>query len=114
MHTGSAETFQYNLQLGTRKSLDNDSVGFSEAWYRLLQALGMAGSLAHSTGVTFADYSTNSFALAADTEKNRPSSSERGKFVQYQRDSAEDRRIRHAGLTFAQSMPFGRTNGRGH
>ena len=69
MHTGSAETFQYNLQLGTRKSLDNDSVGFSEAWYRLLHALGMSGSLAHSTGVTFADYSTNSFALAVDTEK---------------------------------------------
>ena len=68
-HTGSAETLSYSLQLGTRRVPDNNSVGFSEAWYRLLNALGMAGSLAHSTGITYADYSTNSFCLAVDTEK---------------------------------------------
>ena len=59
----------YSLQLGTRRMPDNNSVGFSEAWYRLLNALGMAGSLAHSSGITYEDYSTNSFCLAVDTEK---------------------------------------------
>ena len=68
-HTGSAETLSYSLQLGTRRVPDNNSVGFSEAWYRLLNALGMAGSLAHATGITYSDYSTNSFCLAVDTEK---------------------------------------------
>ena len=37
--------------------------------YRLLSALGMSGSLAHSTGVTFADYSTNSMAIGIECEK---------------------------------------------
>jgi hypothetical protein len=68
-HTGSAETLAYSLQLGTRRIPDNDSVGFAEAWYRLLNALGMAGSMAHSSGITYEDYSTNSFCLAIDTEK---------------------------------------------
>ena len=68
-HAGSAETLSYNLQLGTRKAFDNDSVGFGEAWWRLLNCVGISGSLAHATGITYADYSTNSFVLASDEER---------------------------------------------
>ena len=69
IHTGSSESFAYSLQMGTQRIPDNDSVGFGESWIRLLQAVGISGSLSHSTGITFADYATNSFALAVDTEK---------------------------------------------
>ena len=55
--------------MGTQRIPDNDSVGFGESWIRLLQAVGISGSLSHSTGITFADYATSSFALAVDTEK---------------------------------------------
>ena len=34
-----------------------------------MQGLGYSGSLAHSTGVTYADYATNSYCIVADTEK---------------------------------------------
>jgi len=68
-HTASAETLSYSLQLGTRRIPDNDVVGFSESWWRLLNAIGISGSLSHSTGITYADYATRSFAIAIDTEK---------------------------------------------
>ena len=68
-HTDSAETLAYNLQVGARRMPDNDSVGFGESWYRLLNAVGISGSLSHATGITFADYATNSYALAVDLEK---------------------------------------------
>ena len=48
---------------------DNDSVGFGESWYRLLNAVGIGGSLSHATGITFADYATNSYAISCDLEK---------------------------------------------
>ena len=69
VHPGSSETLAYNLQLGSAKSLDNDAVGFSEHWWRLLNCVGISGSLAHSTGITLADYSSNSYSIAVDTEK---------------------------------------------
>ena len=68
-HTDSAETLAYNLQVGARRMPDNDSVGFGESWYRLLNAVGIGGSLSHATGITFADYATNSYTLACDMEK---------------------------------------------
>ena len=67
-HTASSETLAYNFQIGTKKLMDNDSVGFSESWHRLLHGLGIMGSLSHATGVTFADYATNSYAIVADME----------------------------------------------
>ena len=69
VHTGSAETLAYNWQIGAKRVPDNDVVGFSESWYRLLNCIGIGGSLSHSTGVTHADYATNSYALAVDLEK---------------------------------------------
>ena len=55
--------------MGTKRVPDNDCVGFSESWWRLLNAIGISGSLAHTTGITFGDYSTNSYAICVDTEK---------------------------------------------
>jgi hypothetical protein len=67
--TGSAETLTYNWQLGSKRVYDNDSVGFSEAWWRLMNCVGIAGSLSHASGISYADYATNSFCIAADLEK---------------------------------------------
>ena len=68
-HTGSAETLSYSLQMGTRRMPDNDAVGFGEHWHRLLSGLGIGNSLSHPTGITYADYATNSYAILVDTEK---------------------------------------------
>jgi hypothetical protein len=69
VHTGSAETLAYNFQIGARRIPDNDVVGFSESWYRLLNCLGVGGSLSHAIGVTHQDYATNSYCLAGDFER---------------------------------------------
>jgi len=55
--------------MGTRRVPDNNVVGFGESWMRLLNCVGIGNSLSHATGITYADYATNSFALAVDTEK---------------------------------------------
>ena len=69
VHTASRETLAYNLQVGSRRIPDNDVVGFGESWYRLLNAIGIGGSLSHASGITYADYATNSYALCVDLEK---------------------------------------------
>jgi hypothetical protein len=69
VHPGSEETLQYSLQLGTKRIPDNDSIGFSEAWWRLLNCVGISGSLAHSTGITYADYASSSFCIGISCEK---------------------------------------------
>ena len=64
------EKLSYFLQMGTRRIPDMDSVGFKEAWLRLIDCVGIGGSLAHSNGITMADYEGgDSFAVAVDTEK---------------------------------------------
>ncbi len=70
VHTGSAETLSMSLQLGTRRLYDNDVTGFAEMWHRLMGTIGVHGSFSHATGVTFADYSSSSFAIAADCERS--------------------------------------------
>ena len=55
--------------MGTRRVPDNNVVGFSESWLRLLNCIGIGNSLSHATGISYADYATNSYALACDTEK---------------------------------------------
>ena len=55
--------------MGTRRQPDNDAKGFAEHWHRALAALGIGGSLSHATGITFADYATQSYAQIFDTEK---------------------------------------------
>ena len=68
-HTGSAETLEYSLQLGTRRVPDNNSVGFCEHWHRMLNAIGLGSSLAHSTGITYEDYKSHSYCQAICCEK---------------------------------------------
>ena len=64
------EKLSYFLQLGTRRIPDMDSVGVKEAWWRLMDCVGIGGSLAHSNGITKEDYfGGNTFAIAVDTEK---------------------------------------------
>ena len=63
------ENISWSLQLGTRRVPDNDSVGLSESWWRTMNCVGIAGSLAHSNGITRADYESNSFVVGIDTEK---------------------------------------------
>ncbi len=69
VHTGSAETLEYSLQLGTLRVPDNNAVGFAEHWHRLLNCVGLGSSLAHSTGITYADYATHSYCQGICTEK---------------------------------------------
>jgi len=68
-HTLSAETLSYSLQLGTRRVPDNNAVGFAEHWHRLMNCVGLGSSLAHSTGITYEDYSNHSYAIGICTEK---------------------------------------------
>jgi hypothetical protein len=64
------EKLSYFLQMGTRRVPDMDSVGIKEAWWRLMDCVGIGGSLAHSNGITKEDYGGgDSFAIAVDTEK---------------------------------------------
>ena len=68
-HTGSSETLSYSLQMGTRRVPDNNAVGFCEHWHRLQNCVGLGSSLAHSSGITYADYATHSYCLGICTEK---------------------------------------------
>ena len=68
-HTASAETLEYSLQMGTRRVPHNNVVGFSESWMRLLNCIGIGNSLSHASGISYADYATNSYAVGIDTEK---------------------------------------------
>ena len=68
VHTGSSESLEYQLQMGTKRMPDNNARGFAEHWYRLQHALGIASSLSHSSGITFADYATQSYCQVFDTE----------------------------------------------
>jgi hypothetical protein len=63
------EKLAWSLQLGTRRLPDNDCEGLSESWWRTMNTVGIAGSLAHTTGITQADYESNSFCIGISTEK---------------------------------------------
>ena len=53
------EKISYFLQMGTRRIPDMDSVGFKESWLRLMDCVGIGGSLAHSNGITMAESAIN-------------------------------------------------------
>ena len=63
------EGLQYALHLGSHRIPDNDVRGSKEAWFRLLGALGLRDSLAHSTSVDEDSYNSNHFAIGVDVEK---------------------------------------------
>ena len=65
----SSESLTVSLHLGTKALYDVPVVGFKECWHRLLSTIGIQGSLSHASGIRYADYSTNSFAVAADCKQ---------------------------------------------
>ena len=63
------ENLSYSLHLGSKRMPDNDVRGTSETWYRLLGALGMRDSLAHSTTIDEAAFKSDHFAVGFDLER---------------------------------------------
>lgn len=63
------ESFSYYAQIGSKRIPDQNSVGLKEAWMRLQQGIGIAGSLSHTTGITQADYESSSFCCCTEPEK---------------------------------------------
>ena len=57
------------MHLGSERIPDNDVRGTTEAWFRLLGAVGLRDSLAHHTSVDEASYKSTHFAIGIDTEK---------------------------------------------
>ena len=69
MFSDAAQTIEHQLQIGSKNYPEMPVRGVSESWLRLMQALGVSQSLAHSLGVSYYDYISKSFVLAYDTEK---------------------------------------------
>ena len=67
--TAQPEDVSYHLAMGSRRVPDNDVRGTSESWYRLQGALGLVNSLAHSTSVDQAGYTSDCFAIGIDVKK---------------------------------------------
>ena len=67
--TAKAEDVSYHLAMGSRRVPDNDVRGTSESWWRLGGALGLAGSLSHTTSVDEDAYKSDCFAIGIDVEK---------------------------------------------
>ncbi len=67
--TAKAEDISYHLAMGSRRVPDNDVRGTSESWWRLGGALGLAGSLSHTTSVDEDAYKSDCFAIGIDVEK---------------------------------------------
>ena len=57
------------LTLGAQEYPLRPVHGYAEAYYRLLRALGILASQAHTIGISKPDFDTNSFCFAVDTEK---------------------------------------------
>jgi len=67
--TGSAEDATSFLQVADVKLPDGEYKGIRPMLYRYQQSMGILTSAAHSTPVSLANYASNSFVLAFDTEK---------------------------------------------
>ena len=67
--TAKYREIAYQLAIGSRRFPDHDVRGTSEARWRLQGALGLAGSLAHSTSVDEDSYKSDCFAVGIDVEK---------------------------------------------
>ena len=65
--------------MGSHRVPDNDVRSASEAWWRLGGALGLAGSLAHSSSVDEDSYKSDCLAVGIDVEKLPMVSSSGGK-----------------------------------
>ena len=68
MYTEAAETFECQLQVGGRRFPEEVSKGATQAYFNLLDAIGIRASLAHSIGVDYNSYTSSGFTFAFDTE----------------------------------------------
>ena len=79
--TAQSEDVSYHLAMGSRRVLDNDVRGSTEAWWKLGGALGLGNSLAHSTSVDAASYKCDCFAIGIDVDKMPLSCTDCAKYV---------------------------------
>ena len=68
-YAASEENFEAQLQLGSMRYPDAPIQGYTQAYWRTLQALGIANSSAHDIGVDFRSFSNDHFAVMLTTEK---------------------------------------------
>ena len=67
--TNQQQAIEVQLQVGSMRIPEFPAQGVAELWMRLQAALGVQNSLAHSLGVSFEDYVTQSHMAAFDLEK---------------------------------------------
>ena len=68
-YADNEENFEAQLQLGSSRFPDAPIQGYTQAYWRVLQALGISNSAAHDIGVDLKSYSNNQFAVMISTEK---------------------------------------------
>ena len=69
LHGGNGhgvEYIQYQFQIGSTRFPQAPVVGFSQVYYRNLEALGIKNSGSHPLGVDFESLKTNHFSMALD------------------------------------------------
>ena len=68
-YAANEENFEAQLQLGSMRYPDAPIQGYTQAYWRTLQSLGIANSSAHDIGVDFRSFSNDHFAVMLTTEK---------------------------------------------
>ena len=68
-YAANEENFEAQLQLGSMRYPDATIQGYTQAYWRTLQSLGIANSSAHDIGVDFKSFSNDHFAVMLSTEK---------------------------------------------
>ena len=68
-YAANTENFEAQLQLGSMRYPDTPIQGYTQAYWRMLQALGIANSASHDIGVDLRSYSNAQFAVMITTEK---------------------------------------------
>ena len=68
-YPGNVENFEAQLQLGSMRYPDAPIQGYTQAYWRALQALGIANSASHDIGIDFLSYGNSQFAVMITTEK---------------------------------------------
>ena len=61
--------YEHQLTCGSKMYPEMPVKGIGESWIRLMAALGVQSSLAHSIGVSYSDYVTNRHVISFDMEK---------------------------------------------
>ena len=68
-YPGNVDDFEAQLQLGSMRYPDAPIQGYTQAYWRALQALGIANSASHDIGVDLRSYANSQFAVMITTEK---------------------------------------------